>query len=205
MVKYMNWYKKTKSSLTKSAISNKGINKSAAEITKDFDYISPERWEEFIYITATRTHETSYYVQITCREFDNKKRDPFWITVITAFSFESGNIVYKKCIYHKKKSDAKNDFNKALKVITELRQEQEANNLPTASIPTMIWHALHDIDGDTDLKPKANGNIVYLRQNHNVNENKGNLFKNILYLDKADNSILEKSEKSNFHSQEGMF
>ncbi|MFW5891391.1 MAG: hypothetical protein ACOCUI_04150, partial [bacterium] len=87
-----------------------------------------------------------------------------------------------------------------------LRQEQEANNLQTASLPTMIWHALHDIDGDLDLKPKAAGNIIYLRQDHNVDDNKGNLFKNIPFLDKSNKEILEKAEGGHYISKmEGMF
>jgi len=211
MVQYMNWYQKSQASssdqgsITKSASTENKLTKNAAEITQEFGHISSERWEDFIYITATRVHETSYYIQVTCREFDNKIKDPFWITVITAFSFESGNIVYKKCIYHKSKKTAQEDYKKVLDILNKLAQEQESNSLPTASFPNMIWHSLHDVDGDKDIKPKASGNIIYLKQNHNINENKGNLFKNILYLDKANTEILEKDPYGTFHEQEGMF
>jgi len=199
-----NWYSQSKKSI-KSSSGTKKMCKKAAAIVQEYKHVSKERWEDFVYITATRIHETSYYVQITCREFDNSKKETYWITVITAFSFESGNIVYKKCIYHKKRDDAQQDYKKALKILNDLRQEQESNNLPTASLPNMIWHALHNVDGDKDIKPKASGNIIYLKQNHNINENKGNLFKNIIYLDKANNNIVEKDEYGTYNQQEGMF
>lgn len=210
MAIYMNWYQKTRKpsnpKLTKTASGHHDkMTKQAAEIDHMMQHISKDRIEEFIYFTSNRIHETSYYVQLTSREIDNSRDEPFWMTIITAFSFESGNIVYKKCIYHRKKEHSREDFKKAVKILLDLQHEQEANNLPTATLPTMIWHALHDIDGDKDLKPKASGNIVYLRQSHNINENKGNLFKNILYLDKANKAILEKDPKTYIHEQEGMF
>lgn len=204
----MNWYKKSKKAesgkMSKTACIHK-IEKTAAPINKDKTHISEDRKEEFIYITANRIHETSYYVQITHRQIDNSNNEPYWAVIITAFSFEVGNIVYKKCIYHRKKSDADKNYEKSVRIIKELRQEQEANNIPTATIPSMIWYALHDIEGDLDLKPRGSGNILYLRQNHNIDANKGNLFKNILFLDKANTNILEVEPRNVIPQQKNRF
>jgi len=199
----MNWYNKTKN-IYKTSSSGK-MSKNAASIEQEHSFVSKKRYEDFVYFTANRIHETSYYVQATCREIDNSYKDLYWMMVVSAFSFEAGNIVYKKATYYRKEEDAYANYLKALNILKKVQQEQEANNVPTASLPSMIWHSLHDIDGDSDLKPTASGNIVYLRQNHNINENKGNLFKNILYLDKAQKKILEIDPKNFISEQEGMF
>ena len=179
----MSWYKNIKTSA-----------KIDIEVS---NFISNERKEKDFYFSTNRKHETSYTAGIVFRQINNTKgkKDPYWLVSVKAYSFEAGNTVYKKHMYfyNKNKSKAIGVFNDAVKVVGALHQEQESNDLPTASIPSMIWHSLHDLDGDEGLKPRGSGNIVYLRQDHNINENRGNLFKNIIYLDHADNTILEES------------
>jgi len=173
--------------------------KTAAKIDKTIThFVSDDRREQMFHFSTNRKHETAYSANIVFRQINNKqsgKKELYWLVSIVAFSYESGNTVYKKHLYfyEKNKSKAVKAYNDACSIMKELHDEQEANALPTASIPSMVWHALHDLRGDDGIKPKGSGNILYLRQDHNVNENKGNLFKNILYLDKADYSILEES------------
>jgi hypothetical protein len=179
----MSWYKQIKT---------------AAEIEKEVShFLSKDRREESFYFSTNRKHETSYSAGVVFRQINNKKgiKDPYWLVSVKAYSFESGNTVYKKHMYfyNENKKKAVKVYNEAVRLMKELHDEQEGNDLPTASIPSMIWHALHDLDGDNGLKPKGSGNILYLRQDHNINENKGNLFKNIIYLDNADYSIVEES------------
>jgi hypothetical protein len=101
--------------------------------------------------------------------------------------------MYKKMLYYKNKQKAFSNFDKIIKIMKEIQQESESNNVPTATLSSIIWHAFQDFEEDDDIKPKAGGNILYLRQDHNVNENRGNLFKNILYLDKANTDMVEKT------------
>ena len=190
----------------RTASAKKNIKK--AEIIKEFPLISSERkGEEIIFIT-NKTWESTYTANITFREIDSSINDPIWLTHVYMYSTESGNMVYKKYMYCKKREDALKNYNDAVKIVKELRNEQEINNIPTSTIPNMLWYALKDIHGDEDLKPKSSGNIVYLRQDHNIKdneENKGNLFKNILYLDKADNTTVERTHNGKWTDTNNYF
>jgi hypothetical protein len=176
----MSWYSK--------------MTKKAYAIDHEFDFIEKKRWEEDFFFASNKRPETSYEVIIMAREVDNNFHDPYWMVNVSGFSFEAGNMIYKKIIYFKKRADAKSSFDTCCGIIKEMRHEQEANNLPLVTLPSMLWHALHDIDGDINIKAKDKGNIIYLRQDHNINDNRGNLLKNILYLDKANHEILENND-----------
>jgi hypothetical protein len=163
-------------------------------VTQDFSHVSKERREEEILFITNRTWGSTYTAKIAFREIESSVNDDLWLTHVYMSSTESGNMVYKKYMYHKKRSDAANHYDEAVKIVKALRNEQEINNIPTSTIPNMLWYSLKDLHGDVDLKPKSAGNILYLRQDHNVKsheDSKGNLFKNIVYLDKADNTTVE--------------
>jgi hypothetical protein len=184
--------------ILKTSGSNNKTTKTA-QVKNDFPNISSERKSEEIIFITNRTWGSTYTANITFREIESSVNDNIWLTHIYMYSTESGNMVYKKYLYHKNKKDALSDYNTGLKIITELRNNQEINNIPTATIPNMLWYSLKDLHGDEDLKPKSAGNIVYLRQDHNIKsheDSKGNLFKNILYLDKSDNTTVEHTDNN---------
>jgi len=174
----MNWYK--------------SITKQSAKVDNNHPQISNKRREEDFFFAAMRKHETSYNLTIVHREIDNRDNDPYWSVHISGISFELGNIIYKRNLFFKDYKTSLIQYNKAVKLLHELRQESEANNIPTATLPSRIWYTLHDVVGDEDLKSRSSANILYLRQDHNINENKGNLFNNIIYLKNADYAVVEK-------------
>jgi len=184
-----NWYKKIS-----SENENDGLHLSPIDPEP---HTSRKRFEEFFYFTAYRKYETSYYVQVVNRQIDNNHGDPYWVASASAYSLESGNVVYRKNEFYKKFSDSNKAYKEMYKRIENLRYSFGASNIPTATLSSMIWHLLHDITGDNDLSPKGENNIIYLRQDHNINENKGNLINNIVYLRNADYHFLDKRPGAN--------
>ena len=185
----MNWYKK------------------AEKIDNDMSHVSNKREEFSIHFSGMRMYETDYQYSATFRQIDNGNKNLFWIITSYAFSYESGNTVYKKLLYYEENEykRAKKDFEEIKKRITKLRHEQESNNIPSASIPNMIWWALRDIQGNEDYKPKGENNIVYINHYRELNEeNKGNLFENIVYLNKKNHEILEPFNRNHYNNK-GMF
>jgi len=200
----MNEYIDPKKILKTSSNKDKKAIKTARRST--FSHVSKNREEKYFMFITNKTWESTYEASVVFREIESSANDYLWLTHVFMSSIESGNMVYKKYMYHKDEKLAKKNYNDAVKIIADLRTEQEINNIPTATIPNMLWYALNELSGDIDLKPKSSGNIVYLRQDHNVEanaESRGNLFKNILYLDKADYTTIEHLKDGSNISNQG--
>lgn len=185
----MSWYKITK----KNAKSTNSIDNEITDINNIDKKVSDFREEDSIYFAAYRKHETSYYVYLVNRQIDNDTDGLYWVASASAYSIESGNVVYRKNEFFKKKSDSRKAYTEMRKRLKKLQYEFGASTTPTSTLSSMIWYILHDIVGDSDLSPKAENNIVYLTQKHNINDNKGNLLNNIIYLKNADYRFFDKS------------
>jgi len=158
--------------------------------------ISLSRKEEEVFFLGTKRWESSYSGIVACREIENGTLGNYWLVYANVSSKDVGNNVYKKNLYFSSQSKAESTFKEMVARLKGIRDESEINNIPSSTIPHMVWYALYDFSGDEDIKPKSAGNINYLRQDHNMEaekDSKGNLFKNILYLDKANWNAVEKS------------
>lgn len=163
--------------------------------------VSKKGEEHIVYFNAYRKHETSYYVMIVKRQIDNNNNDPYWVTSASAYSIESGNVVYRKNEFFKKEADSTKAFEEIKRRVDKLQHNFGASSTPTSTLASMIWHLLHDITGDHDLNAKGKHNIIYLRQDHNINENRGNLLNNIIYLKEADYHFLDKRQSRKDEAQ----
>jgi len=166
------------------------------EIKERHPGLSMTRKQDEVFFVGTKRWETSYSGVIACREIESTGLGNYWFVYINVSSEDVGNNVYKKSLYFSSRKKAEKCYDEMLERLKGIRDESEANNIPSSTIPHMVWYSMHDFSGDKDIKPKSSGNINYLRQDHNIKDqqkSKGNLFENILYLNRANWDPIEKS------------
>ena len=91
-----------------------------------------------------------------------------------------GGLVYQNYWYFNDEELAYEVYFEIITRSIRIRNIIENNKLNTAMTKPMMWHALHDIKGQLN-KPRPY-TINYLRQDQNIDDNRGVLMNNMVFL-----------------------
>jgi hypothetical protein len=158
-------------------------------------------WAE-IFIEPTARNHDFYSVKVFIGPFQD-----LWKVTTYIHNESSSSMVSEKMWTLEKKEDAFELFRIAVYRIASVCDYISNKGLHTVVGPKMIWHALSDLEGDIDEPSSGNG-IVYLKQDHNVDKNAGNLLRNFPWLRPEEASALFPGHKmdrsSNIDRDEGI-
>jgi len=129
-------------------------------------------------VASTDRYGNAYSIDIVM-ECGCEKDEAYIISMIIQHK-QLGGLVYQNYWYFE---DEQLTYEVYFEIITraiKVRDTIEGNRLNTVMVKPMMWHALHDIKGQLE-KPRQH-TIPYLRQDHNINENRGKLMNNFVFL-----------------------
>lgn len=129
-------------------------------------------------VASTDKYSNAYQIDIVM-ECGCEKDEAYIISMIIQHK-QLGGLVYQNYWYFQ---DEELTYEVYFEIITraiKVRDTIEGNRLNTVMLKPMIWHALHDIKGE--LEKPVDYTIHYLKQDHNINETRGKLMDNFVFL-----------------------